>query len=223
MTLIEYTDREMMAIDLAYLLAEELETCLLHHDFASFAVPGGSTPGPIFDALCAADLDWSRVYLMPTDERWVPDGHVRSNVRLINERLRVNRAADAHLVSFHGNGALTPAHIDKLNDAIIDNMPLSVLLLGMGTDMHCASLFPGSPELEAALAVDAPAVLAQTPPTQEEHRITLSAPILNGALSKHIVMTGDDKRTALERAVTLPPEEAPINAVLNGASVHWTA
>ncbi|MCB1313259.1 MAG: 6-phosphogluconolactonase, partial [Sedimentitalea sp.] len=60
MNIIDYPDREMLAIDLANNLAGALEGFLLTHDLASFAVPGGTTPGPIFDALCAADLDWDR-------------------------------------------------------------------------------------------------------------------------------------------------------------------
>ena len=95
MNFIEYADRDMLAIDLANTLAGELETALLHHETVSFAVPGGSTPGPVFDALCAANVDWERVHVFATDERWVPEDNTRSNARLIRERLLVNRAAAA--------------------------------------------------------------------------------------------------------------------------------
>ena len=74
MDLIEYPDSEMMMIDLANRIAGELTTCLFEHDWASFAVPGGTTPGPMFDALSAADLDWRRVHVLLTDERLVPYG-----------------------------------------------------------------------------------------------------------------------------------------------------
>ena len=53
MKLIEYPDQEMMMIDVANHLAGELAEYVMHHDAASFAVPGGTTPGPIFDVLCA--------------------------------------------------------------------------------------------------------------------------------------------------------------------------
>ena len=52
MNLVEYPDSEMMMIDLANQIAGEINTSLLQHDWCSLAVPGGTTPGPIFDALC---------------------------------------------------------------------------------------------------------------------------------------------------------------------------
>ena len=51
MKIVTYPDAEMMMMDLADTLASELETSLLGNDFASLAVPGGTTPGPIFDSL----------------------------------------------------------------------------------------------------------------------------------------------------------------------------
>ena len=57
MNLVEYADQEMMMIDLANTLAGELNSALMSNRTVSFAVPGGSTPGPLFDVLCAADLD----------------------------------------------------------------------------------------------------------------------------------------------------------------------
>ena len=95
MKLLEYADEEMLTIDLANTLAGELRAALVHEDRVLFVVPGGTTPGPIFDALCDSNLDWSRVDVMLSDERWVPEVHVRSNTRLIRERLLVGRAAAA--------------------------------------------------------------------------------------------------------------------------------
>ena len=54
-----------------------------------------------------------------------------------------------------------------------------------------------------------------------EPRITLTAPVLAGAMNIHILITGAEKRAALERAMTLPPSEAPVRAVLDNATVHW--
>ena len=97
MNLIEYPDAEMMMMRLADVLASELKQALLTQDLASLAVPGGTTPGPIFDTLCAVDLDWSRVDVLLTDERWVPESSDRSNTALLRRRLLVNRAAAAQL------------------------------------------------------------------------------------------------------------------------------
>ena len=221
MNIQEYADRDMLAIDVANVLAGALESALLHHDLVSLAVPGGTTPGPIFDGLCAADLEWDRVRVLPTDERCVPVDHERSNERLIRDRLLTNRAAVAEYVPLFVPGHDPEETLAEIETLIAPVLPLSVLVLGMGADMHTASLFPGMAGLAAALDSHAPTLAVARPEVQPEPRITLTAPVLDGALSKHLILFGTEKRQALERAMTLPPEEAPIAAVLSGMTVHW--
>ena len=221
MKLIEYPDQEMMMIDVANHLAGELAEYVMHHDAASFAVPGGTTPGPIFDVLCAADLDWSRVHVVLTDERWVPEDHERSNSRLIRERLLTDRAAAARYLPLYTGAAEPEAALDDMCAKLADELPISVLLLGMGADMHTASLFPGADRLEDALRSDAPVLMPMRAPGAGEPRVTLTARVLNGALKKHVLIFGAEKRAALEAAAGLSAREAPINAVLDGATVHW--
>ena len=220
MELIEYPDREMMFIDLANRLVGELGDCLRRHDHASFAVPGGTTPGPVFDNLCGADLDWSRVHVLLTDERWVPEGDPRSNARLLRERLLVDHAAAAVLVPMPREGEPEDAASD-LSGRLAPEMPISILLLGMGSDMHTASLFPGAEGLDEALSPSAPPALAIRAPGAPEPRVTLTAPVLDGAMSKHILIVGEEKREAVERARKLGPREAPVTAVWSEARVHW--
>lgn len=217
----EYPDRDMLAIDVATAIAGDLEMHLLHHDAAALAVAGGTSPAPIFDDLCAADLDWSRVHVMATDERWVPMESDRSNARLIRERLLTDRAAAAHFLPFHIPAREPEEVLAEVETQIIPNLPLSVVLLGMGEDMHTASLFPGVAGLEQALAANAPILSVLRPDSQPEPRVSLSAPVLDGALSKHLVIYGEAKRKALDKALSLPPEQAPIQAVLTEITVHW--
>jgi 6-phosphogluconolactonase len=223
MKLIEYADREALAIDLANVLAGELENALLSHDRVSLAVPGGTTPGPIFDSLSAASLDWARVQVMLTDERWVSPDHEMSNAGLLRKRLLVGPAAAAGFTPFFVDGLTAAEASEDLSDTVAQYLPLTVLVLGMGADMHTASLFPGSDGLAAAMAGDAPAVCPIHVAGQDIVRITLSRPVLEGAMSTHVVIFGDEKRAALERALTLPAHEAPIGAVLKEAVVHWAA
>jgi len=220
MNIKQYPDRDMLAIDLANSLAGELEQALFNHDQVSFAVPGGTTPGPIFDALCAADLDWSRIHVMATDERIVDPSNDRSNAKLIRERLLVNRAAAAQMVAFEAPVEDPDSALPQLAEQVAPLLPVSVLLLGMGADMHTASLFPAAPGLAKALSGESPLAILR-PDTMPEARLSLSAPVLDGALSKHLVIFGADKRAALDRAMSLPPEEAPVQAVLSEITVHW--
>ncbi|WP_300066380.1 6-phosphogluconolactonase [uncultured Ruegeria sp.] len=217
----DYADRDMLAINVANQLAGELEAALLHDETVALAVPGGTTPGPVFDVLCAADLEWDRVRVLPTDERCVPANHERSNERLIRDRLLTNRASVAQYVPLYVPGTDPDAALPEIESLIAPILPLSVLVLGMGEDMHTASLFPGMDGLEAALDSHAPTLAVARTEVQPEPRITLSAPVLDGALSKHLIIFGAAKREALERAMSLPPEEAPIAAVTSGLTAHW--
>lgn len=220
MNITEYPDRDMLAIDLADQMASELKSCLINHDHASLAVPGGTSPAPIFDNLCAADLDWSRVHIMLTDERWVPETSDRSNGRLIKDRLLTNHAKQAKFLPFYMEGETPDTAAAALSDQLTEEMPISLLLLGMGADMHTASLFPGAIGLEAGLDPNAPALVPMRAEGQEP-RISLSAPALDGAMSKHLVIYGANKREALERAQGLSPQQAPIASVLSDLTIHW--
>ena len=223
MSLKEYSDRDMLAIGLANQIAGDLTAALDHEERVLLVVPGGTTPGPVFDDLCAADLDWSRVDVTLSDERWLPEVHVRSNTRLIHERLLINRAADARFLPLYVKAATPEAALPELEVNIVPRLPISVLLLGMGEDMHTASLFSGADQLDEALARDAPVLMAMRAPAAEEPRVTFSAHVLNDALSKHVMITGSRKRAALDHARQLPVTDAPINAVLDGATIHWAA
>jgi 6-phosphogluconolactonase len=223
MNIVEYADREMLAMKVADVLASDLQNSLLTNDRVSFAVPGGTTPGPIFDILCGIDLDWARVDILLTDERWVPEDHPMSNTQLLRNRLLIGPAAKAHLVPFF-RAAMTAAQgANEVAQRLTPHMPLSILVLGMGADMHTASLFPGAGGVDAAFANDASLLCPIEVEGQEFARVTLPAHVLKGAVATHLVIYGDDKRTALERAMSLPPEEAPIGAVLGKGTIHWAA
>lgn len=220
MEFIEYPDREMLALSLAKTISGQLGQHLRLYDRASLCVPGGSTPAPVFDTLSGSDIDWSRVTVFLNDERWVDGGHNRSNSRLLKRHLLRDRAEAAAYVDLY-TGAESPEDAAPgLAERIAQELPITVLLLGMGNDMHTASLFPGLPATEAALQPGAPAVLA-VQGAGEEPRITLTAPALKQTIHTHLMITGPEKREALERARQLSPLEAPIKAFFNDLTVHW--
>jgi 6-phosphogluconolactonase len=217
----DYPDREMMALALADRIAAELAQGLRIAGRASLCVPGGSTPGPVFDLLSGVDLDWANIAVFLGDERWVPESSERSNTRQLRARLMRGRAAAARLVPMRADTAEPEAALAALAEGIAPHLPITVLLLGMGDDMHTASLFPGADRLAEALAPDAPVLMALRAPGLPEPRITLTAPVLAGALNTHVLITGTAKRAAILRAETLPPTEAPISALLSHATIHW--
>ncbi|MCU4653615.1 6-phosphogluconolactonase [Roseibacterium sp. SDUM158016] len=221
MNLVEYPDRDLLMLDLADILTSELAAALRVNESASLSVPGGTTPGPVFDVLSEQKLDWDRVAVVLNDERWVDEDSPRSNTRLLKERLLVSEASAAKLIPLHARFATPEEALDALSEGLLPHLPLSVLLLGMGEDMHTASLFPGADNLAAALDDHAPPLMAMRAEGAGEPRVTLTAPILKGAMSIHVLITGAAKREAIERAAHLDPAEAPIRTVLGQATIHW--
>jgi 6-phosphogluconolactonase len=216
-----YPDRQTLMWDLAELVADQLRGAHASKDRATLAVPGGTTPGPFLEALSEADLPWADIHVMPTDERMVPESSERSNARLIRHTLLRNRGEAAHFVPLH------EPLIGSLEDRVRAVLPIDVLVLGMGDDMHTASLFPCAAELDAALAEDAPVLMKIHAPGQPEARLTLTAQVLRAASVIHILIVGPDKLEALEKAlVDGPVAEAPVRAVLTApcpVTVHYAA
>lgn len=216
-----YPDREFLMLEVANVIASQLADFLRREGRASLCVPGGTTPGPIFDTLSGVDIDWANVSVFLNDERWVAEDSPRSNTALLKARLLRGKAAAARLVPLYAPADVPEGALAALADGIRPHLPISVLLLGMGADMHTASLFPGADRLADALANDAPILLPMRAEAAGEPRITLTAPVLKGAMNIHILITGAEKRAALERALTLTPAEAPVRCVLDNATVHW--
>lgn len=220
---IAYPSRGALVRALSDAVAQQLGAALAQDGAASLAVPGGTTPGPLFETLRGAELDWGAVSVVLTDERFVPESSARSNTALLRGTLLQDRAAAARLVPLYHAAERPEDVLGALTRGVSRILPLTVCVLGMGTDMHTASLFPGADNLAAALAEDAPAVLAMRAAGAPEPRLTLSLRVLRGAGAVHVMLTGQDKRAAYERARDggLPLSASPISGLLDIATVHW--
>lgn len=221
---IEEHAAEALGAALAARVAEDLRDAIAARGRAGLAVPGGETPRAFLAALGEAALDWERVAVTLTDERWVPLSDPRSNQRMLAETLFRGPAAAAEFVPLYGGGEpaqALPAIATALRQVVL---PLDVVVLGMGEDMHTASLFPGGLGLAAAMDPDgAEPVAAIVAPGAQEPRVTLTLAVLHAARRRYILIRGAAKRAALERAAeTADPLRAPVRAVLDapgGATV----
>ena len=223
MQLTSYETASKMMQSLSVQIASQLSASIELRGRACLAVPGGSTPGPLFDLLSEAQLDWANVTVMLTDERWVPTDSARSNTGLIKNRLLVNAAIAAQYIALYAEDLDHVLGARTLSKQVAPNLPIDVVVLGMGADMHTASLFPGAPELSFAQNELADAVMPMVPVGSDlEPRVTLSARALATARQTHVLILGDEKKAALAQAQTLSPVEAPIAQFLPNATVHWS-
>ncbi|WP_350333654.1 6-phosphogluconolactonase [Coralliovum pocilloporae] len=219
---VQYPGRASLMSALAEKVAEELQVALDAAGRATLAVPGGTTPAPFFEILRKAPLDWSKVIVLLTDERFVPESSDRSNTRLLKEALLRDKAAAASLVPFYQIADQPEDVLDHIRAGLDAALPIDVCVLGMGVDMHTASLFPGADLLEEALSMTAPIILPMRAPGAPEPRLTLTAPALLGARKIHVLITGEEKKHALALAMSDLDAiaDAPVRLILrDGAEV----
>ncbi|HSW14019.1 MAG TPA: 6-phosphogluconolactonase [Solimonas sp.] len=206
----------------AQALADDVATRLIAaiaaRGTASLVVPGGTTPLLFLAALSTRPLDWARVRVCPSDERWVDPAAPESNEGLLRRHLLRDAAADAVLVSLKTSAAVPEWAIEECSARLaLLPRPLDVVVLGMGTDGHVASLFPDAPEIDAALDLSqAAAVMAMRPPSSALPRMSLSLRSLLDSRQLAILISGAEKRTVLELAAARPADRrCPVSLLLH--------
>lgn len=200
MILQRHDSAEEAAAALAAQVVAALRLGLGWRQAASLAVPGGRTPVPLFHALRDAELDWARVGVTLTDERWVPESHAASNAALVRRELLCGRAGAATFVPLFDAGAADAASAVAGRWQVLRALPrpFDAVVLGMGEDGHFASLFPGNDTLPAALdAHGVPGCVAMQAPVEPVQRISLNLAALLQARRLFLLVTGEAKRELL--------------------------
>ena len=213
----DFPSGEALAAALAESVAADLRRGLDARGRASLALSGGSTPKRFFKALSAQRMDWPKVEVTLVDERWVPQTDARSNAALVRSHLMQDEAATARFVPLYTGHETPQAGLAKA-EARIAAMPLpfDAAILGMGTDGHTASFFPGGDNLAEALSEAEKALLIpMLAPGAGEPRITLTRQVLLQSRALYLHIEGVEKAAVLERALGSGPiEDMPVRAML---------
>jgi 6-phosphogluconolactonase len=185
---------------------------------ASLVATGGRSPGPVYDRLSRADLDWSKVAVTLSDERQVDASSPNSNARLLCERLFVGRAAKARFLPL----------TDYAERVLRKLLPFDAVMLGMGEDGHIASLIPGSPVLAQGMDPAGEVLIAESPEgfgSPPVARITLTLAALLQSRAIFLLIAGEAKRQVILRAEA--GEDLPVRSILSQDAVpvrvFWTA
>lgn len=226
----EFRDAIELASSLAGRVGGVLADACKKRGRATLAVSGGSTPAAFFEMLADADIPWKNITVTLVDERCVADNSERSNLKLVRDRLLRGRAAAANVLPLFPGGGMSPSRAAELADAAVAQIvPLDACILGMGTDGHTASLFPGGNNLQAALDPSGTDhVMAMTAPGATEARLTMTLPVIVGSAYLALHIEGSQKRDILDVALEPGPvADLPIRAVLDRAGdrveLFWAA
>lgn len=195
-----------------------------HRGGASLVATGGRSPAPIYDRLARSRLDWSRVAVTLSDDRFTPATSADSNARLVREHLLTGPAAAARFVPLWRPADSPQAAADLAEADVAALGSFDMLLLGMGEDGHVASLIPGSPVLGAGMDPGGGRLLLGVPEgvgSPPVARITMTLPALLRARATLILISGAAKRAIVEDGAGLP-----VHALLEQAKapvrILWT-
>lgn len=197
---------------------EAAQTKIAEHGRFTVALSGGSTPKAMFALLAASPrreaVAWGKVFVFWGDERCVPPDHTDSNYRMTHDALLAYVPLPPNNI-FRMRGEAVPAQAAQEYAAQLrqffqtDAQPrFDVVFLGMGTDGHTASLFPGTSALHAG---SDEIVVANFVEKLQAHRLTLTAAAINQAHHVVFLVAGADKAAPLQsvREGEYLPEQYP--------------
>jgi len=198
------------------------------------ALSGGSTPRGLYSLLATGKFNvaWDSTFFFWSDERHVPPDDPQSNFRMANEALlskisvppenifrilaekNADDAATAYEATLRSVFAVGPSAIPRFD----------LILLGLGTEGHTASLFPGSPAVEETKRL----VVANWVEKLHSARITFTYPLLNNAACVIFLVSGAEKADILEQILEgpggLPAQRVcPVNGRLLWIEDHAAA
>ena len=214
-------DADILADLAAAAIARTLRAATAEHDGpVSLFLSGGSTPRVTYTRLVDQDVDWERVHVFLGDERWVDTEHADSNARMAREAFVEDIEATFHVLPTHFESPHEAAdHYEQTLAELFGSERFSadLVILGLGTDGHTASLFPGTEALDETDRL----FVATWVPDKEMWRLSATFRLLHHASEVLFLVTGQTKAEVvaqiLEGGVAYPAR-----TVMEGAAdVTW--
>ena len=221
-----YNSYESMSIAAAHFFTIEYDRAVTKKGKFIVALSGGNTPRHLYELLAThaynLNINWKKVFIFFSDERYVPQHSKESNFRMANDNLLKDISIPAK------NIFAIPTSSTPENDAlqyesrikkIFAGRPASfdLLQLGMGADGHTASLFPGSVLLKEKKRLVAAVYLAAT----NTYRISFTLPLINKAKQILILVSGKDKKPMLNKISGKRVTKDPLPVQMVKGNILW--
>jgi len=207
---IEVVEEKLLAAAVADEIIASVNDSLEEQPRCSLVLSGGRTPGAIFRTLSrpprVSEIEWDKVHIYWGDERWVDSEDDQSNFKMARETLLTNLTSPAPTYTHVDTSASSPqkgaenyaAEIKKIEGLNNGETPsFDIVLLGLGTDGHVASLFPDSDTNGKAGEI----CLAVSPLSVEGTRVSLSADALFSAKKIMFIVRGESKAEIVKRVI----------------------
>jgi 6-phosphogluconolactonase len=212
-----FRDADELAAQSAREFSELARNTIAARGRFAVALSGGSTPKKMFQQLGNISMDWRHIHLFWVDERCVPPDHPDSNYGMTAEVLLNNieiPSENIHRIQ----GELPPeqaalVYEKEVRDYFEEKLPVfDLILLGLGSDGHTASLFPGSPALQEKKrwVVE---VKHDTPPPPLVDRVTLTFPVLNAGRKVIFQAVGREKKKIIDEFLLQKQAKLPAGRI----------
>lgn len=219
----------------ATLMAVRAARAITERGQAAVVIPGGATPLPILAALAAPPLceitPWQAMHFFLSDERCLPFDHPESNFGQARRALFDRTPLRPHHlhpipVDQYGPEEAAARYAADIRTHFGGLPPeFDFMLLGVGTDGHVASLFPGHPLLAGCDArTYAQAVMPPPDAQPQAPRVTLTPPVLRAARHVVIAVTGAHKAGIVRRLIGPQAQnngQHPANLVRAQEELFW--
>ena len=202
-----HSDADTLVGDVASALLARLESAQARGEVPNIGLTGGSIADALHRELARragdSSVDWSRVVFWWGDERFVPRDSADRNAGQARaawlDHVPVD-PANVHEVPASDVVATAEESAAAYSEAIREPGAgfFEVLMLGIGPDGHCASLFPGHPGLQAR---DAIAVAVHDSPKPPPDRVTLTFEAMERCRAVWWLASGEGKADAVARAL----------------------
>ena len=192
----------------------------------SVALSGGETPRRLYEILASPPysdrIHWGEVHIFWSDERWVPEDDPRNNSLMTRQALLDRVPIPAENIHPIRCGSSPQQAAQEYESELKEffsrqNPNFHLVLLGLGSNGHIASLFPHTPVLNIKDRWVAEVYVKE----MDMYRITFTAPFINQASQVVFLVSGADKAEVLEDVLEGPykPRDLPAQ-IIRPAGIH---
>jgi len=207
-----HADKKALAGSVAARFITKVVDLLDQQHRVNIALTGGTVGSAVLEAIRESpardSIDWSRVVLWWSDERWLPRGDAERNdtqarvalldhVGLRPENIHWCPAPDSG-ISLEDAASAYSAELADGADEGRSTPRFDILFLGVGPDGHVASLFPDAAGIRVT---DGTVIAVRNSPKPPPERLSLTLPVINSADRIWLALSGPDKASALGLAL----------------------